>query len=208
MSRNLQAAITSASNLPDVRFRLLVEVYSVTGGVTRAVNGYNFVSFAGNTYSPVGTFGGIDPIQEDTDVFPRAARLWFSAVNTAQIQDVLSESLFNCPVRILRAFLTSSYTMVASAEQLFGGFINTCEMKLKDPKRGDHFSIEVESRLARPPRVQYFNNETLQYVLGQPGDSFFDYIDQIPFVKVQWGVVRTGFNNQGRGLQYWTRVPG
>lgn len=187
MSRNLQTATTSASYEADLRFRLLVEVSSVTGGTTRACTGRNFIAFAGNTYSPVGNLGGIEAIKEESDIYARAATMWFAAVNTQQIQDVLSESLFNCPVRVLRCFLTDSLTIVTSAETLFRGFVNQCDMKLKDPQRGDHFTIEVESRLARPPRAQYFDRETLQYVLGSSGDTFFDFTHMIPSVKANWG---------------------
>lgn len=188
MSRNLQAATNSACSAQEVHYRLLVEVHSTSSGVTRACNGDRYISFAANTYSPVGTLGGLDSIQEDSDVFPRACRIWFAAVNTTQIQDVLSESMFNCPVKVFRGFVrTSDYTLVASAELLFKGYINTVDMKLKDPERGDHFSIEVESRLVRPPVSQYFNKETIQIIRGMAGDTFFNYLHTIPFTKASWG---------------------
>lgn len=187
MSRNVSAAVTSISQLPTVQYRLLCEVDSLSTGMTRACTGYQFIMFAGNTYSPVGHLGGVEKIQEDADIFPRAARLWFSAVNTASIPDVLSENLFNRPVRIYRTFLTDSYTIVASAERLFNGRINTCDMVLGDPQKGDYFEIEVESRLARPPRAQYFNRETLWTVYAASGDTFFDYMTQIPLTRVSWG---------------------
>jgi hypothetical protein len=187
MSRDLSAAVTSAAQLGTVQYRWLVEVYSMSTGVTRACTGYQFVTFNGNTYSPVGNLGGAEKIQEDAEVFPRAVRLWFAAVSTTQIQDVLNENLFNRPVRIYRTFLTDSFTNVATPEELFRGFINTCEMRLKDPERGDFFEIEVESRLKRPPQAQLFNRSTLWTFYGQSGDTFFDHITKIPFAKANWG---------------------
>jgi len=187
MSRDLSAAVTSAAQLPTVQYRWLVEVDSLSTGMTRACTGYQFIVFNGNTYAPVGHLGGAEKIQEDADIFPRAVRLWFSAVNTAQIQDVLNENLFNRPVRILRTFLTDSYTNVATPEQLFQGYINTCEMKLKDEQRGDFFEIEVESRLLRQPRAQFFDRETLWTFYNQSGDTFFNYLSQIPLAKAKWG---------------------
>lgn len=188
MSRDLSAAVTSAAQLDTVQYRWLVEVHSLSTGITRACTGYQFLVFNGNTYSPVGNLGGAEKIQEDTDIFPRAVRLWFSAVSTTQIQDVLSENLFNRPVKILRTFLTDSYTNVATPEELFRGLINTCEMRLKDQERGDFFEIEVESRLRREPRAQYFNRETLWTFYGQSGDTFFDFLTSIPFTKAKWGI--------------------
>jgi hypothetical protein len=199
MSRDLSAAVTSAAQLPTVQYRWLCEVDSLSTGTTRACTGYQFLVFNGNTYSPVGHLGGAEKIQEDTEAFPRATRLWFSAVNTSQIQDVLNENMFNRPVRIYRTFLTDSFTNVATPEELFRGFINTCEMKLQDPQRGDYFEIEVESRLKREPRKQYFNSATLRTVYAQSIDTFFDYVTQIPLRKAKWGLAATIDYNRGGG---------
>lgn len=201
MSRNLSAAVTSISQLSTVRYRLLCEVYSLTGGTTRACTGNNFVVFNGNTYSPVGKLGGLDPIQEESDVFPRSCKLWFAAVNTTAIQDVLSENMFRKPVVLYRTFLTDSYTCVATPEVVFKGRINTCDMRLKDPERGDYFEIEVESKLGRSNRSVYFNKETLSIVYAQNSNTLFDYVSQIPFKKANWGgmnVVANGFVPPGR----------
>jgi hypothetical protein len=196
MSRNIAAAVTSISQLDTVRYRWLVEVHSVTGGVTRACTGYDFVTFNSTTYSPVGNLGSIEKIQEETDIFPRAVRMTFAAVSTTQIQDVLTESLFNKPVFVKRTFLTDSYTCVSTPEELFRGFINTCEMKLGDKERGDYFEIEAESRLLRLPRAQYFNRETLWTFYNQSGDTFFDYLTKIPLATAYWGTLNpANFNN-------------
>lgn len=198
MSRDVSAAVTSAAQLPTVRYRWLCEVDSLSTGMTRACTGYQFIVFNGNTYSPVGHLGGAEKIQEDAEAFPRAVRLWFSAINTAQIQDVLNENMFNRPVRIYRTFLTDSFTNVATPEELFRGFINTCEMRLQDPNRGDYFEIEVESRLKRPPRAQYFNRETLHTFYAQTGDTFFNYLTQIPLYKANWGIAtNVDYGNNG-----------
>lgn len=211
MSRNLSAAVTSISQLPAVQFRMLCEVDSLSTGMTRACTGNNFIVFNGNTYSPIGLLGGAEKIQEDADIYPRAVRLWFSAVNTSQIQDVLSENLFNRPVRIYRTFLTDSFTNVATPEMVFTGKINTCEMKLKDPQRGDYFEIEVESRLMREPRAQYFNRETLWTTYAQSGDTFFDYVSQIAIRGANWGVGdNVRYHNRPRGTpqRESSRTPG
>lgn len=188
MTRHINAAVESISQLAQVRFRQLVEVDSLSTGMTRACSGFQFIFAFGNTYSPIGYLGGMDKIQEEADVFPRAVRLWFAAVSSSQIQDVLNENMFNRPVRIYSTFLTDSLTCVSTPEQRFNGYINTVDMKLKDPQRGDHFEIEVESRLLRPPRSQYFNRETLWTIFASSGDTFFDYVAQIPFRKADWGL--------------------
>lgn len=201
MSRNLSAAVTSISQLATVQHRWLCEVDSLSSGTTRACTGYQFLVFNGNTYSPIGNWGGAEKIQEESDIFPRAVRMWFSAVNTqGMLQDVLNENLFNRPVRIYRTFLTESYTNVATPEELFRGFINTCELRLQDPQRGDYFEIEVESRLMRKTRAQFFNRETLWTFYGQSGDTFFNFLHQIPLSQAKWGLAQTvNFDRGGDG---------
>lgn len=201
MSRNISAAVTSISQESTVQYRWLVEVDSLSTGMTRACAGYQFLTFNGNTYAPIGNLGGVEKIQEDVNPFPRAVRLWFAAVSTTQIQDVLNENMFNRPVRIFRTFLTNSFTNVATPQELFRGFINTGDMKLQDPERGDFFEIEVESRLLRKSRAQYFNRETLWTFYSQSGDTFFSYLHAIPLTKANWGAA--GYSEYGGG----TMVP-
>jgi hypothetical protein len=126
---------------------------------------------------------------------------------------VLTENIFNRPVRIYRTFLTESFTNVATPEMMFTGKVNTSEMKLKDPTRGDYFELEVESRLMRAPRAQYFNRETLWTVFSQSGDTFFDYVTQIPLRNAQWGLgdIVTYKLHPGNRAHYQTeegRTPG
>lgn len=193
MSRNDSAAVTSISQLPNLRYRLLCEVYSLTAGATaRTCTGNNFIVFAGNTYSPVGDLGGADPIQEESDVFPRSARIWFSAMNSAGIQEVLAETMFNRPVIIRRTFLTDSLTCVSSPQIVYKGNVNTVEMKLKDPERGNYFELEIDSRLNRNSRSLYFNRETLITAYSNSGSTLFDYIPQIPLTKANWGGMTVG----------------
>lgn len=208
MSRNQSAAVTSISQLGTVQYRVLCEVDSMSTGTTRGCTGYQFIVFNGNTYAPIGHMGGAEKIQEDADIYPRAVRLWFSAVNTSQIQDVLNENMFNRPVRLYRTFLTDSFTCVSTPEMIFNGKINTCEMKLKDPQRGDFFEIEVESRLMRESRAQYFNRETLWTVYSQSGDTFFDYVSQIALRAANWGAAdNVSYNKARPPYRQETRTP-
>lgn len=185
MTRNVAAAVTSQSSLPQVRYRLLCEVDSLTGGTERMTNGYEFLTFNGNTYSPLGHLAKIDKVQEDADIFPRALRMRLAAVESAQLVDLLNESFFNKPVRLYRGFLTDSYTLVSTPEQLWGGFVNTA--KLITGEKQSYFEIEVESRLIRQPKIRYMNREVHQYVMGYSGDTFFDLVPMIPLVRANWG---------------------
>lgn len=201
MSRNDSASVTSISQLSSIRYRLLCEVYSLTGGsISRSCTGNNWINFAGNTYSPIGNLGGIDPIQEETDVFPRAARLWFTAINSAAIQEVINETMFNRPLIIKRTFLTDSFTCVTTPQIVFKGRVNTVEMKIKDPERGNFFEIEVETRLNKSSKSVYFNKETLALVYLNSASTLFNYLSQIPLTRANWGGMTVGGNLPGANV--------
>ena len=212
MTRNVSAAVTSISSLPQIRYRLLCEINSLTGDTVYACNGGNFIQWNGNTYSPLGTLASVEKIQEDAEVFPRALRMRLAAVSTASLVDLLSEQMFNKPVTLKRTFLTDSFTPVSTPETLFKGFINTAVLKLSgQPEQQSYYEIEVESRLKRMPRAQYFTRETLQFVMGYSGDTFFDYVPNIPLTKTNWGeeiatVNRGNVNGAGQYDYNWDYI--
>lgn len=187
MSRNT-AAVTSASQLAQLRYRVLCHVDSLASGPVRACTGGNFIRTASNTYTPIGGFGGIDdPVAEDADIFPRTVRLWLAATNTSQIVDMVNESLFNKPVKLYRAFLTDSYTVVDTPSLLSSLRINKVSMKTNDTQRGNYYTIECESKLRRNARAQFYDKATLQQVYGNSGDTFFNFLYLIPTVRAAWG---------------------
>lgn len=187
MSRNLYAATTSASWASTLKFRLLLDIDSYTSGPLRACTGGNFINVGATTYTPVGQLGGLEPLKEDSDVFPRALRCWLAAINTADIRDVISESAYNKPARLYRAFLTESMTLVNTPELVFKGRLNGIQMKLGDPERGNFYEVEIESRLAQKSRAAFMNKETHWTIYGYSGDLFFEHLSKIPLFKSQWG---------------------
>lgn len=187
MTRDTVASVTSAASLPQLRFRMLCRVDSTSGGTVRACSGGNFVFDGVNTWSPIGAFGSVDAIQEDSDPFPRAVRIKLAAVNTGQIVDMVNEQLFNKPVKFYRCFLDDTLAVIGTPQLWWSGKINTVNMVTLDPQLGNYYEIECESRLRRSARAQYFNTQTLQQVLGSSGDTFFNYVQLIPLRKAPWG---------------------
>lgn len=198
MSRNTSAAVTSATQLPQVRMRMLCEVWSLNGGTAYACTGDKFI-YSGTTYSPVGRLGGLEKIQEESDPFPRSVRVWFAAINSAVIADVLSETLFSKPAKLYRCLLDDNYAVIGAPQLAFIGYVNQVDMKLADPERGNYFELDIESRLRQPTKARYFNRETLQNAFGNSMDTFFDYQAQIPMFVAPWG-------NQAYGISYAGQV--
>lgn len=187
MSRNTTASVTSAAAATQLRYRVLLEISSLTGGTVRACTGNNYIVVGANTYSPVGAMGGIESVQEDPDGFPRALRAWISVVNSVAMQAALTETLFMRRLDVSRCFLSDSYTVVGTPQLAFRGNIDKAELSLMDPDKGNFLAIEAESKLYQSGRSYYLNRETLQTVMAYSSDTFFDFVTKIPMTKSDWG---------------------
>jgi len=211
MSRDTVASVTSAAAAPQLRFRLLAEV-AVTSSTLYACTGDKFIFSGSNTYSPIGILGGISPIKESADGRPRGCTLWLRAVSSTDLREPLSEALFNKTVRLFRTFLSDSYTIVGTPQLGFSGYINKCELKLGDPEKGNFFEVEVENRLMREARSNWFNQETLWE--SYSGDTFYVHQAKIPNYRSAWGQMGNGTwddygggnntnNGPGDPADYW-----
>jgi hypothetical protein len=198
MSRNT-AAVESASQPGQIRLRIAAHVDSVSTPL-RLVTGGNYIYTGTNTYTPIGGMATIDPVQEDTDIFPRAIRVKLAATNSAQVVDLAAENLYNKPVTLYRMVLTDALTVVDTPQLLFKGRINTATYVPNDTQYGSYYEIEVEGRLKQNPKVMYYDRQTLWTILGNSGDTFFDQLVNIPNFIGEWGKAPTNFNVPQPGI--------
>lgn len=187
MTRFAYSASNSAAALPQLAYRQLVEV-GVTSGTLYCCTGAQFLYTLGNTYTPVGPFGGIEPIQEESDPFPRSVRGWLSAVDSASMYEPLREDMFGRNFVVRHVYLNpDDFTTVTTPELLWTGKINKVELRFTDVDRGPYFEVEAVSDLAKSAPVSNFNLETHWITMGYSGDMFFSLIDQVPLSKAMWG---------------------
>lgn len=210
------AAANSASQLSTIQYRTFVDI-GVTSTTLYLVNGNQFLNSSAtnnptvNTYSPVGGFGGIEPLQDQADVRPSTARMWMRAVGSADVFEPLREDMFNRPVVVRHGYLDAATdALVSTPEVIWKGFVNKVDIRFADTEKGNYFEIEAETSLRRKSELINFTKEALQTVMGQSGDTFFDYIFQVPMVKALWGNQPTAFNGVSPG--HWgysrSRPPG
>jgi hypothetical protein len=192
--RFASAAANSAAHEYQMRYRLFVEI-GVTSGTIYACNGTEFLFALGNTYSPVAGFGGIEPLDEGADGSVRVLRAWLSAVGSSDFYEPLREDMFNRPFRVRHAFLDKiADTVVSSPELMWSGFVNKVEIRFADAERGNFYEIEAETALRRRAPASNFNIETHWTTLNQSGDTFFQFIDQVPLFRAMWGQQPTYFS--------------
>lgn len=192
MSRFLSTSQQAYSESDRFAFRQLVDV-GVTSGTIYACSGYRYLFAMGNTYTPVGVLGGIEPIQEESDPFPRGLKLWLAAVNSSQLYEPLREDMFNRQVKVWEAFLDPDAFVLSNTPELrWQGRINEVEIRFNDSERGNYYEVSAETELRRTPQKAYFNKETLW--LTYSGETFYDLMHLIPTQRTMWGQEATIFN--------------
>lgn len=189
MSRFLSTSQQAYSERDTFALRQLVDV-GVTSGTIYACSGYRYLYAMGNTYTPVGVLGGIEPIQEESDPFPRGLKLWLAAINSSQLYEPLREDMFNRDVRVYEAFLDpDTFALSNTPELRWKGKINEIEIRFNDAERGNYYEVSAETDLRRTPKKAYFNKETLWQTYS--GDTFYDLMHLIPTQRAKWGQEET-----------------
>lgn len=189
-TRHLSTSVTSAMAAEIIRTHILAHV-TMTNTTMRLWTGVGTMTVGSLSYDGVGAFGRVETIQEETDVFPRAVRMRLTAVNSAALYEPLTENLFGNPVLLYRAVLDASHTVVNTPELVFRGRMNEVDIRLRDGSEGDYFEVTAESRLRREPRAAYYTRQDI--ALTHSGDTFFNYLEQIPHAKAKWGQEPTSF---------------
>lgn len=193
MSRFLSSSQQTLSEAETLAFRQLADI-GVTSGTIYACSGYRYLFAMGNTYIPVGVLGGVDPIQEESDPFPRGIKMWLAAVDSSDLYEPLREDMFNRPVKLWEAFLDpDTFALSNTPELRWQGKINEIEIRFNDSEKGNYYEVSAETELRRAPLRAYFNGETL--ALTYSGDTFFSYQYLIPTQRTMWGLQATTFGS-------------
>jgi hypothetical protein len=185
MTRWLSNSQQSLAERELVAFRQLVNI-GVTSGTLYACSGKQYIFALGNTYTPVSGLGGIEPIKEESDPFPRELRFWMAAIDSSDLYEPMREDMFNRPVAVYETMLDpDTFACVHTPELRWAGFVNEVDIHFGDDERGNYYEVGAITDMGREPSLSYSNRETLQ--LDHSGDTFCDYQHLVPSVKAMWG---------------------
>lgn len=186
MTRFTSSSMQARAEDSLVRFRILAKI-GVTSGYVYFCTGKEPISFGSNTYVPTAGLGEIEPIDEESDAFPRDIVLRLCGVNSLTATGSLSlfeplrESMFGRKTSLYRQFLDATSGSVNTPELMWTGLNTRVEVR---PGEGI-YELQASSEVRRSAKVQYFNRETFRAV--DSSDTFGDWMDQIALFKSQWG---------------------
>ena len=164
-------------------------------GHIRVHDGVGPLAFGGNTYSGVGTFGGIEGgVVESVDFVARPLTLKLSGVDASLVTTTMTEVYQNRTASLYVGLLDlNSALLVDTPELCWEGRMDT--MRLEINQGVAVITLACEHRLYREPRIARYTDQDEQ--LAYSGDVFFNQLSNIPMSTSNWGAEAVSFGGGG-----------
>lgn len=145
------------------------------GGTTRLCTAAFDISYQGETFSGVGSFGAVEQVSETTDTIPTGLKLSLSGVDGAFVAAALAEDYQMRPVRVWLGALDDSNNLILNPIGPFAGRMDTmpvtrgaqsltvsivCTHELADGARPDNSTYSDADQRARYPDDGYCRHAT------------------------------------------------
>lgn len=160
------------------------------------------LEWGGFTWSGVGTFGGIEAIEESQDLIAQPVRLTLSGVEANLITDALTTQYQGRAATIYVAPLNpDSLQFLDTPEEAWSGFMDVMTLEA-DHKLGK-ISLTCEHWLRVDPASSRYTDEQQQALFA--ADRFFQFTHEIANYVGKWGSRDVtyggqGFNKRGPGI--------
>lgn len=147
-------------------------------------DGFHDCLYNGNTYLPLGQFGGIDAVNEEVTTLARPLKLTLSGVDAKLVGPAENEVYQNRPVCVYSALIHQlTGVLIATPEICWEGRMDVLTITID--KNLATISMNCEHRLRREPRISRYTDADQQ--TAHAGDRFFDFTASIEGFKASWG---------------------
>ncbi len=183
MSRNLTAEAALASQAAVIRPVLLARL-DFASGVVAANSGVNTLSYNGDDYLGVGSYGTVSAIGEGLEAKPYGVDMTLSGIPTEMLSLALGEHYQGRDARVYLALLDEQHRLI-NDPFLVGRFrMDTMNVELGQSAT---ITLSAENRLAdwSRPRVRRYNHEDQQ--ARYPGDLGLEYVTGMVEKPIIWG---------------------
>lgn len=180
--RNLAAA-----NLTETQAAHLIPLafgeFQFDEGTERIHTGVGDFVWGGFTWTGIGDFGGVEPIEEAEVLSPFAVRVTLSGITSVLVTRAQNSDIYGRTMRIYVGFLSDG-DLVADPDIAWSGTMDTMDVK-RGKENEIALSGESELKFFEKRNNKRFNDEDQQ--LEFPGDLGFEYLDQMQEANVVWG---------------------
>jgi hypothetical protein len=189
MTRDLSATNEAAAQANVIAPVLFLDL-GFDSGTVRVHSWTGSITWGGNTYSGVGQFGQVTPVEEDSELSRTPITLTLSGIpldgeDSELISAVLNEHYQGRTATLYLGYLdTDTLQLQDDPFILYRGRIDVPDI---DDDETLTVSISVESRFAAwdRPNISRYNNADQQS--RYPGDLGLQYVEQSTEKQIAWG---------------------
>jgi hypothetical protein len=189
MARDLTAGMTSAIVAPVVA-PVFLFFADFPSGAVRAWTGFGNLTFDGDTYIGVGDFGGVERVDESTDLRANGCRFTLSGIPSSLLSAALADDYQGRTCSLFLGVLDlSSGALIADPYQVFSGRMDV--MTIEDGADTASIGLDAENRLIdlyRPRETRYTNEEQQTLFAGDVG---LEYVTGLQEKPINWGTAST-----------------
>ncbi|MBI1207256.1 MAG: hypothetical protein GC191_08200 [Azospirillum sp.] len=167
-----------------VRPALLAEL-QFASGTTRAWTGVGTLTWNGEDWLGVGTFGRVSTVTETLDLKAVGARFELSGIPGDLVASMVGEPLQGKKALLYLAFFDEDWQLIPDPVLLFRGFMDSCE--LQDGGQTATIALNAENRLADLARARVRRYTDADQQAEYPGDLGFAYVASMQDLQILWG---------------------
>lgn len=183
MSRDITSAAETAAGADHVRM-IGLALFDFAGGAWRVASTPYNVPWSGDTYSGLGVFGKVSPVEEAAEQRKYALDFSLSGVDPALISVALQEFYQGRDVKFWLALLDSNYEIIADPVLAFWGLMDTMDVVAGTEAEITVTAVDRRSRWEKGAGLR-FNHATQQSLY--PGDLGFEFVEQMVEKELVWG---------------------
>jgi hypothetical protein len=186
MARDLNAGLSNAIIEPVVAPAFFFKAQFDSGSVL-AWSGYGDISWGGDTYLGIGDFGGVDKVDETSDVRANGVTLTLSGIPSQLLAIALTEPYQGRPCTLfLGALNLTSGAIIGTPYPLISGRMDV--MTIEEGATTGTITLTVENRL-----IELFRTKERRYThedqqIDFPGDLGLEYVAGLQEKPINWGV--------------------
>ena len=144
------------------------------------------ITFNGDVYLGVGHLGGIDGIEESSDMSRSTVRLTLSGIESSLVSLVLGQHYQGRTASIYAGFVSlTTNALIGTPALIFAGKVDVAPLSFSGETATISLSVENEWADWDKPRIRRYNDADQQARF--PGDNFFKFAEQAADKQFFWG---------------------
>lgn len=185
MSRGLNATNELEINKAAIGLEILFAELDFAGGFVRAHNGIGTITWGGNDWLGVGTFGKVSPVEESAELSKRTLIYTLSGIPPEMISIVLDEDYQGRTASLYIGFIDPVTGQLIADPDLY----DQGRMDVSDIEEGKEITVTItaESRVSAWDRPLLRRYTDADQKSRYPGDRGLEFVPQAATKEINWG---------------------